>query len=331
MIEMHRVAAENLCPVEEFDDHYICQTQAWLNFVQETQGAEPIFAELREHGKVVGQFRGLMLRKFGLLRMLGSPLPGWTTAYMGFNLRPGVERRKALAALPEFAFGKLGCAHLEVMDRALTPADYDALGFRYRFVSGFEIDLQRSEDEIFNEMNSACRRCIRKAEKSGVILEAASDEAFVDDFYNQLQDVFAKQKLVPTYKRERVAALIKHLLPTGNLLLVRARDPEGNCIATGIFPGINQMMYFWGGASWRADQNLRPNEALQWFAIRYWKERGISSYDMGGAGEYKRKYGGREIAVPWGRVSRYPLLETMRNTARSLVDLKQRLWGANRS
>jgi predicted N-acyltransferase len=176
-------------------------------------------------------------------------------------------------------------------------------------------------------MNSACRRCIRKAEKSGVQIEEASDATFVDDYYTQLQDVFAKQGLVPTYPRERVRALVEHVLPTGRLLLVRARSPDGTCIATGIFPAMNDTMFFWGGASLRQHQILRPNEMVQWFAMRYWKARGIRRYDMGGGGEYKRKYGGREIAVPWIRKSRHPVLESLRNNAKYLFSLKQRLLG----
>ncbi len=59
---------------------------------------------------------------------------------------------------------------------------------------------------------------------------------------------------------------------------------------------MNGVMYFWGGASWRHSQSLRPNEALQWEAMKIGKRKGIRIYDMGGGGEYKRKYGGKEIA-----------------------------------
>ena len=82
-----------------------------------------------------------------------------------------------------------------------------------------------------------------------MFVEEAQDLAFADDYYAQLKDVFAKQSLVPTYEVERVRELIKNLLPTGMLLLLRARDQEGNCIATGIFPAMNKTMYFRGGAS----------------------------------------------------------------------------------
>jgi hypothetical protein len=124
--------------------------------------------------------------------------------------------------------------------------------------------------------------------------------------------------------------LIKYLLPTCQLLLVRAKDSEGNCIATGIFPALNDTSYFWGGASWRPFQVLRPNEAIQWFAMRYWKARGISKYNMGGGaggGDYKRKYGGYEIAVPQGRKSKYPVFENLRNFGKALFTAKQRIMG----
>lgn len=42
-----------------------------------------------------------------------------------------------------------------------------------------------------------------------------------------------------------------------------------------------------------------------WYAMRYWKARGITSCDLGGGAEYKRKYGAIEIPVPYFRVSRF--------------------------
>jgi len=74
---------------------------------------------------------------------------------------------------------------------------------------------------------------------------------------------------VPTYGVDRVRALIRNLHPTGRLLLLRARDPEGKGIATGIYPGMNDVAQFWGNASFRSGQQWRPNETLHWYAMRY--------------------------------------------------------------
>lgn len=322
-IRLQRASEQDLVPVTDYRDHTVFQTDPWIRFVTAAQAAEPVFAQVLLEGHPVGRFTGLVVRRYGL-RMLGSPLPGWTTSYMGFNLEPDVPRVDVLRALPAFAFEQLGCAHAEVMDRGITVTDAVATGLRHRHLESFEVDLEPSEDEILAGMTSACRRCIRKSRDVGVTVEQATDASFVDDYYSQLKDVFAKQGLTPTYGRERVTALIDELLPTGQLLLLRARDDQGRCIATGIFPAANGVMYFWGGASRRDRQILRPNEAVQWFAMRYWKANGVRRYDMGGAGEYKRKYGGRAISVPWFRSSRHPALEPARTLAQNLTIARQR-------
>ena len=152
----------------------------------------------------------------------------------------------------------------------------------------------------------------------GVVIEEASDPGFADDYHAQLEEVFGKQSLRPTYGVERTRALIAHVYPSGRLLLLRARAPDGTCIATGIFPAHGRLMYFWGAASWRSHQNLNPNEAVIWHAMRYWKARGIEAFDLGGGGEYKRKYMGEEVDVPHLIRSRSRALRAMREVARQL-------------
>jgi hypothetical protein len=301
----------------------IFQTPAWLRFLSQTQRGEPVFASVKDGPQTIGYFVGIIVRKFGF-RILGSPFPGWSTDYMGFTLSAQADRHQAVQALIDYAFQELGCVHLEIMDRNLTVSDLGGLGIRYRLYQGFEIDLARKESDVFSSLTSACRRCVRKAEKEGVLVEEAHDLEFADDYYAQLKDVFAKQRLVPTYGIERVRQLITHVHPTGHLLLLRARDRGGRCIATGIFPYMNGVMYFWGGASWRQDQCLRPNEAIQWHAMKIGIRKGLHTYDMGGGGEYKRKYGGYEIEVPWFRKSKYPWIRYLREMAQQGHKFHQR-------
>ena len=323
IIDLKTVDWESL---DRFKDRTVFQTREWLRFLSETQNAMPVLAELREGGEVVGYFSGLTFTRLGI-KVLGSSFPGWTTPYMGFNLSPGTSRGVALAALEHMAWNELTCLHMEVSDPYFSVEDGQALGFTCEFYTSYRTDLRKSEEEIFNSMDSACRRCIRKAEKSGVTIEEAHDLAFADEYYEQLKDVFAKQGLVPTYKLDRVRALIKYLEPTGRLLLLRARDPQGNCIATGIFPGFNNIAEFWGNASVRSGQILRPNEAIQWHAMRYWKRRGVEIYDWGGEGAYKEKYGCVLHRVPRFSKSRYKLVSRLRNEAKKMFDRKQRFLG----
>jgi hypothetical protein len=300
--------------MDAFDDRVIFQTREWVEFVADTQEAEPVFARVLDGGAPVGFFTGLVVRRVGV-RILGSPFPGWTTSTMGFNLAPGTSRRAAVEALLPFAYRGLGCVHLELKDRLLTLDHLDGLGFRTSPFTVFEVDLAPPEDQIFAAMSSACRRAVRKGEKVGVTVEEAGPGDFGEEYYAQLEEVFARQSLRPSYDVERVRALIRHVHPTGRLLLLRAVSADGERIATGIFPAMNGVAYFWGGASLGSHQILRPNEAIFWHAMRHWKARGVTKLDMGGGGDYKRKYGPRELSIPFARRARLPGLGRMRDLA----------------
>jgi hypothetical protein len=329
-LAVHRlpVTEINWSQIDSFNDRNVFQTREWIEFIASTLGAEPVICALKDGNATVGYFTGLITRRYGI-PILGSPMRGWSTWYMGFNLLEGVPRSEALRALVPYAFNSLDCWHVEVGDRNLSLDDVRGLGVPYTQLRRVEVDLRREEDEIWAGMTSACRRCIRKAEKSGVTIEEASDLEFADDYFAQLRDVFARQSMVPPYDAGRVRALIRTLHPSGRLLLVRARDLDGNSIATGIFPAMNRSMYFWGGASWSQYQHLRPNEPIMWYALRYWKARGVEACDLGGVVgfDYKRKYGTQEVTIPLAHQSKYRALWAMRNAARRASHRRQKILG----
>jgi hypothetical protein len=303
--------------LDRFDDRMVSQMRGWLDFVAESQGAEIVVARLEAGRETLGYMSGLMMRRLGA-RLLGSPLDGWGSPFMGFNLRPGTSPAEALGAAARFAFEDLSCLHFELRDPRLTPEDGARHGFSHRTRLSFVSDLTQDEETLFARMDGACRRCIRKAEKSGVTVETAEPEGFARDYHAQLIDVFAKQDLRPPYGVERVEALIRHLHPTGRLLLLRARDRAGRSIATGIYPGHADWAFFWGNASWREHQGSRPNEALHWNALRIWKARGARTFDWGGGGDYKRKYGVVEVHNPHFYRSRHAAVAWLRGAAFTL-------------
>lgn len=324
-VELRRVALASVpwAELDRFADRTVFQTRAWLGFLAASQAAEPVVARVVRGGRELGWFTGAIVRRFGL-KFLGSPLRGWTTSYMGFNLAPPEQPEPLLGALRRFAFRELGCVHCEVMDRRFAASAGSADGFLASPLQGYELDLTQPLDALLAGMNKARRHAIRRAPRNGVTVERAHGVSFADEHYAQLRDVFAKQGLPPPYPVDRIRLLIQHLEPTDQLLLVRARDPEGRSIATGVFPGFNQRAHFWMGASLRAGQKLLPNEALQWFAINHWKARGVAAYDMGGGGEYKSKYGGAPIEVGWLRASRFGGMDEVRS---ALLRLRKRVRG----
>src|SRR5271167_3161376 len=137
--------------LDGFADRTVFQTREWLQFVAEAQKAQPVLAELRDAGDVLGYFSGLTFSKFGM-KVLGSSFPGWTTPYIGFNLNPGVPRSAALSALEKYAWDDLKCLHLEVSDPNFNFEDGEAAGFRTEYYGSYRTDLTRSEEELFNGM-----------------------------------------------------------------------------------------------------------------------------------------------------------------------------------
>jgi hypothetical protein len=312
--------------LDTFEDRLVYQTREWMEFLADTQRATPVFAALQDGSTSVGYFSGLIFRLAGI-RILGSPFPGWTTPCIGFNLLPGIPRRQALQALERFAFQELKCLHVEVSDRFLCAEDGMRLGFSCKIYDCLETNLTLSEAELFRKLSNHCRTNIRKGEKNGVLIEEAHDEHFADDYYDQLKDVFAKQNLIPTFDRDRTKKLIHHLLPTGRLLLLRAYSREGKCVGTSIYVAANNVAEYWGSASFKSTQYLKPNDVLQWYAIRYWKRRGMRLLSWGPRNAFKEKLAVNPVSVAWFRKSRFAMMDSFRQCAKSMFDFRQRLLG----
>ena len=158
------LGAMNWESLDKFEDRTVFQTREWLQFVSETQSASPVVVELRNNGELAGYFTGLTFTRLGI-KVLGSSFPGWTTPYMGFNLVAGASRADALAAIEKFAWDELKCLHMEVSDPYFKVEDGEALGFTADSYTSYRTDLTKSEEEIFNGMDSACRRCVKRREE----------------------------------------------------------------------------------------------------------------------------------------------------------------------
>ena len=295
--------------ISEFSGANIFHTRPWINFIADVKGAEPVIAVVLSDGQVRGYFVGLITQKYGL-KILGSPFRGWGTYFMGFNLTPDISYREVLQAFPRFAFDELNCHYLEITDSSLTRDEWKGLPYRVEQLQWFFLDLTKSEEELFANMkDKSCRRSIRRAGKKGVVIEETTDPVFANEFYAQFQDVMAKQSLVATFSLDFVRQMIEQLLPTGNMLLLRARNPEGVCIATKILLVFNKVAVGWGGASWRQYQGLNPNELISWYSMKKLKSMGVEVLHLGeGAEQFKRKLGSCETQVFRLMKPKYPVL-----------------------
>lgn len=284
----------NLQEYNSFKEQSVFVTLPWIEFIEEDSHAQAVFVRIQEQNMLVGYFTGLITRK-AFIKILGSPFGGWSTCFMGISSENVSDKISIVKQLVPFLYKSTGCAYIEIIDRDIMLEEARDEGITCFEEGTLELPINLDDVALFKQMKTDCRNFIRQFERRGARLEIAEpDELFAEQYYQQLEDVFAKQGLVPTYSVEKVKRLLRHLGNTGEVLCLRVFDPEENCIATSIFLGFHNKCFFWGGASFREGQHYRPNEYMIWTAIKYWRERGCTVFDMVGIRDYKRKFGSTE-------------------------------------
>jgi len=286
----------------EYDSKYLFHCSEWLNFLRESQGGEILKLKIEENGQVVGYFAGIIVKK-GMFRILGSPLPGSTTDYMGpIGNKKDFNLPNFLKALDEFC-RELGIHLLELCNPHIL--EHEAMiknGFNFNPSGSYIIPLDKDEKTLWESFRDKYRNQVRKAIKNGIVMERACDnEIFINEYYEQLKKVFLKADLTPTYSLDRLEKLYKHL-KNSSIISLRARY-KGKTIATGIFPHDEKRIYFFGGASLPDYNYLCPNDLLHWEIMRLSLQLGIKEYDTCGGGSFKRKFG--YPYVPFNRYIKY--------------------------
>lgn len=247
-----------------------------------------------ENTTEVGYFCAHRVRK-AMLPIMGSPMPGTGTNYMGPLVRTNSDQRDILAAIVAMC-RRSRVAHLELCNDWLAPDSMRDLGFEAHGSWTHAIELAVDQEGAWQALHSTCRNRVRKAERAGLTVEFSSDPAVADIYYDQFTEVYGKQGMATPYDRSRPRSLVASLLPARRLLAAVVKQQDGTAVASGLFPYDEKCIYYWGGASWLSAHALCPNELLHWSVIKFAIANGIPRYDMcGGGSQFKRKFGGGDV------------------------------------
>jgi CelD/BcsL family acetyltransferase involved in cellulose biosynthesis len=279
----------------------------WIDSLSET-GEADIRRVVCERGRELMAIWPVGLMRKGPLRVVGSPLPGWNTAYMGPVFAAACDDRLGAvrAMLRSKPIANPAFIATRCMDADL---DLTKLGFeRTRDFETYEIDLMQSEEDLFAAMKGTCRTRVRKGTKNGLVVRAEQDDAYLDDFSTMAEHVFAKSRQKPPYSRAFLRSLHDRLFPSGELLVTSAFHGEDR-IATLIVPHDSHTAMYFAGGSFSDKLSLAPNNLLHWETIRTCKSMGLSRYDFisnsGKPGKFKKTFGPieRVSSVHWERSS----------------------------
>jgi CelD/BcsL family acetyltransferase involved in cellulose biosynthesis len=286
--------------VRTFPDHTLFHRREWLELVGEVHGARVHAVKVDHGGRCIAVWPCLALRK-GPFRILASPLPGWSSIYMGPLFTPGADTRAALEAfLRKPPLARWSYFRLRVLDEH-RPVDLAPLGFTrlYRDTT-YRLDLRRTEEALWKNLKSECRTRIRKAEKLGIEVRVEQGDDYIDDFWKMSEDVFSRGGIEPTFTLRFAKRLHERLAPNG-LLRVLSAFHGGRRIATLVLPHDDHTMYYWAGGSFAEFRNLPAHNLLHWTAILDARREGLRTYDFvgskGGPGRFKSTFGPVEHTV----------------------------------
>ena len=282
--------------VAPYASRHLFHRQVWLDYLAASRGLEIRKWSIVDGSRRVGYLCGGIVRK-GPFRILGSPLRGWGTNFMGPVVDEPIDQSRLLAALDVLARHER-LSIIEIEHPLLQPAALAACSYEDNLDRTLLVPLAPFDpDATFERIHSKKRNQIRKAIKSGLTVEDTDDPAVVDEFYDRFLDVMRHKGLVPPYPSEYPRLLFRHLQPAGLLFSLRVRDASGRVLANGLFPHDDRTVYFWGGSSWQDGRELNPNDYLQWSVIRLACERGLQVYNMCGPGRFKAAFGGDLIDI----------------------------------
>lgn len=295
--------------LEQFPHHSVFHTRPWLSTIQAVHKARTrLIAAEDDQGRCIAIWPVFETRK-GPLRILGSPLPGWSTAYMGPLFADEQHVPGALEALMSHpVFTRCSYFATKVFNDRY-PVDLGPFGFKN--VLNFEtycLDLKPSDDALWDNLKSECRTQIRKARKLGIEVRQETDDAFIEPFWTMSVETFSVCSMQPTFTKPFLREMWQRLSKADSVRVYSAWH-EGERIAALVLPFDQHTMYYFVGGSYTRCRRLPAHNLLHWEAITAAKRMGLSRYDfvstLGGAGRFKKTFGPEcvHIATHWERSS----------------------------
>jgi len=170
----------------------------------------------------------------------------------------------------------------------------------------------RGEEDLRAGMTSHGRKNLKRAERGGVEVRAATELDITRELPALTEEVFAPQQQAPPYPPAAARVFWDRYHDDPEVRMATAYC-AGEPAAISITIGDGRRAYFWQGAAWRRFRNLNPNAAVYWDGILWARARGYAELDMVGTPDpgiayYKSTFGA--IETPYlvaGRVNSRPM------------------------
>jgi lipid II:glycine glycyltransferase (peptidoglycan interpeptide bridge formation enzyme) len=254
----------------------LVQTGAWAE-AKRAIGQQCSLSVVRSGAQIFG----------GAMLVTRRVAPGIKVGYSarGPLVEPGEDPRRAIETVVQSARANGVLLLLlqaapgdHAMDEALASCGFEAGCPSVAPEATIRLDLTKTEDELLAAMTEMRRRNIRKALRSELEVQADDDV----ETFQRLHTSTAQRQGFVAIDIPSLRAQWKHLAPSGRgrILLARNKGVPVAGIWLTSFAGV--VTFKLAGWDATADGSRNANEALHWSAIRWAREIGAHSYDLGG-------------------------------------------------
>jgi lipid II:glycine glycyltransferase (peptidoglycan interpeptide bridge formation enzyme) len=163
--------------------------------------------------------------------------------------------------------------------------ELEAQGYSLTRRLEFELDLTRSEDELWDALKSQCRGHIKKALKMGIVLRDCSDAQGIDALRRlqgeSSQRIVARGGRDITRKNNGKGDPLQVLFDQGQARLCCA-EVEGQIESAGLFTQFNGHVYYALSGHSRKALHVQAPSLMLWESIKRYRAEGARAFNLGG-------------------------------------------------
>jgi len=261
----------------------------WQRVFEDAFGHEPVYLVARRGEDVAGVLPLVQIKSL----LFGNTLTSLPFLNYGGVMADGAAAATALVEAARDQAQQRRCQHVELRHVA---AQFPELPCKRHKVS-MRLTVG---DNMFDGLDRKVRNQIRKAEKSGLVVERGG-AALVGDFYT----VFARNMRdlgTPVYSRRLFEAVLRTFPGRSQLHVIRL---NGQPVAAGLTYRTATMVQLPWASSIREFNSLCANVLLYWDAIQFTQESHAATFDMGrstpneGTYKFKAQWGATAVPLHW--------------------------------
>lgn len=270
----------NIFQTPEMYDVYAC-----------AEHVQPIAVAATEGEKIVGVLVAQYMTN-------GGALASWITARSIIAGGPlAKDNDPAIIQVLLDAYKKqLPCLTIYSEIRPIYPM-YDITGWNRVGHYNLVMRLEKTEEELFEQMHKERRRNVNQAIKAGLTFRELTSAEEIKQVVALIEKTYRRKHVPIGYLNmfDKVQSILRDYVH-----FFGCYTAEGQMIAGQVRLCYGTLVYAWFAGSDEEYFKLRPNDFTMWNVICWARENGYKEFDFGGGGEPGKPYGVRDYKLKYG-------------------------------